>query len=106
MLEQLSHGCDSIGAAGIWVVLSNNIRGTLVSVDAVKGLLIGPVGAAAVLAQRGKELTNTNNFTISFCLVNLIIVLFWWYLMRDGPAFGQNISHTYVHKYIMYYLHN
>ena len=44
----LIHDCDSMGAARLWMVLSNNIRGTMVSVNVVKMLLVKRVGAATL----------------------------------------------------------
>ena len=47
----LIHGCVSVGSAGVWVGLINGIRGTPVTVDAVKVLCVGPVGAAHFLKE-------------------------------------------------------
>ena len=73
------HSCDSMGTAGIWVVLSKAIRGTSVSVDDT--LLL--VGATALSGSMKKAIGNLRH-----CSVFLV------YLITVIPAFRQN---TYIH---------
>ena len=63
------------------MVLSDGIRGILM--DAVKSVTSrdAQVFSGSVRKGFGKLLT------APFCLLNLIIVLLWLYLIRDGPTY-------------------
>ena len=61
------------------MVLSNDIRYTLVSVGAVKALLLGPVGAAALSGLVRKAIGKLLHFSIShskpYSSISLVLVV-------------------------------
>ena len=71
------------------VVLSNGIR---VTVDAVKVITRRAIWCYGIFFLSEERDWQTPDSSI--LPSKLTIMLFWWFLIRGVPAFGQNILHT------------